>query len=303
MPRFTLRRAFLLIALIIILTPIYVFTTLVGSGPLTESKTVVIPFGVHVRDIGGFLTQQGVIANAFVFRLGAKAIAYDQLKAGEYQFTAGQSMADIILMMHEGRSVVRMFTVAEGLTAAEVVALLKSTPALDGDVQMPSEGSLLPETYRYSYGDNRGTMSCAHAGGDAEDGDRAVGQERTRSAAYKPNTSRDPRFDRRKGNRQAGRAAAYRQRFYDRLRINMKLQSDPTVIYAITAGQHAMGRELGHDDLAFVSPYNTYLNAGLPPGRSAIRAALRLRPCCIRKPAIFFISSPMAAAAMCSRTI
>ena len=68
--------------------------------------------------------------------------------------------------------------------------------------------------------------------------------------------------------------------FYNRLHDDMRLQSDPTVIYAITLAKGAMEHELGHDDLSFASPYNTYLNEGLPPhpicnpGRAAIEAAL-----------------------------
>ena len=81
------------------------------------------------------------------------------LKAGEYQIPAGATTADIILMMHEGRSVVRLFTLPEGLTSFQAAVLLNATPALDQPLTaVPAEGSLLPETYRYTYGDSRAEM-------------------------------------------------------------------------------------------------------------------------------------------------
>jgi UPF0755 protein len=86
-------------------------------------------------------------------------MAEDHLQAGEYAFSAGQSAVDITAMLRDGRTVVRQLTAAEGLTSQEIAALLRTIPALTGDLAaLPEEGSLLPETYRYAYGDSRASV-------------------------------------------------------------------------------------------------------------------------------------------------
>ncbi len=132
------------------------FGAIVGPGPLKEPQTVVIPHGASVHEIAALLRQNGIVSSRILFRLAAKALTYDALKAGEYQFTPRQSVSDIVLMMHEGKSIVHMFTVTEGMTSAETFRLLKADLVLAGDLPAaPPEGSLLPETYRYTYGDSR----------------------------------------------------------------------------------------------------------------------------------------------------
>ena len=212
--------------------------------------------------------------------IGAKLSAGDTLKAGEYEFTPHQSIADVILMMHEGHSVVHWFTVAEGLTASEIVNLLRNSPTLTGNLAIPPEGSLLPETYRTSYGDTRSSVVIRMQ--------RAM--QETLSELWQ---KRDPTLPLKSPEEAIIMASVIEKEtgkpierpriagvFYNRLRQNMRLQSDPTVIYAIMQSKGALDHELDHNDLAFQSPYNTYMNDGLPPGpicnpgRAALEAAL-----------------------------
>ena len=250
------------------------------QGPLPESKTLVIPHGQSVREIASALGSNNVVSSSLLFRLGAKTLGSGSLKAGEYEFTPHQSIADILSMMQEGRSVVHWFKVPEGLTSFEITSLMRNTPALAGEVAVPPEGSLLPETYRFSYGDMRAGIIARMQKAMQ---DLLVSLWTQRDVTIPIQTPAEALVMASIIEKETGKPEE-RPRiagvFYNRLRSHMRLQSDPTVIYGITRGKTAMGHELEHDDLAVVSPYNTYLIDGLPPqpicspGRASIEAAL-----------------------------
>src|SRR5581483_4729683 len=170
----------------------------------------------------------------------------------------------------------------ERLTTAEIVAILNGTPGLEGSItRRPAEGRLLPETYFYALGDPRQGVLERMRNAQAkavdelwaarakdlpfEDPDEAL----VLASIVEKETGRD--------DERAHVAGV----FLNRLRLGMRLQADPTVIYAITKGERTLDRPLGHDDLGIESPYNTYLVQGLPPtpianpGLASIRAALR----------------------------
>ena len=154
-----INRVFSILVLAGLFTVMSVFAVLVAPGPLKESRNIIIPRGANVHEIAGILDGNKAIYHPLLFRLGSKLIAYDTLHAGEYQIDAKDSIANIVLMLHAGRSIVHRVTVAEGLTSAEVVKLLNDASALNGDItSIPPEGSLLPETYLYTYGDSRVTL-------------------------------------------------------------------------------------------------------------------------------------------------
>jgi UPF0755 protein len=250
-------------------------------GPLTEAKTLVVPHGTAPREVATLLGNNGIVYCPFLFRLAVKYGAANVLKAGEYQLAPGQSVMDIVQMMHDGRSVTRLFTVAEGLTSNEIARLLNAMPTLGGDtVPVPPEGSLLPESYRYIYGDSRASLvvrmqkAMQDALGDLwEKRDPGLPLASKQEALVMASVV----------EKETGKASE-RPRiagvFYNRLRHPMRLQSDPTVIYAIMLANGFMDHDIEHADLGFASPYNTYLNDGLPPGpicnpgRAAIAAAL-----------------------------
>lgn len=262
------------------LSPFAAVWDYLSPGPLVENKTVIIPHGTSTREISNLLASNGVISYPLVFRVAAKLVSGDSLKSGEYEFTSGQSMADIMLIMHEGHSVVHLLTVAEGLTTTDIEALLKNTPALTGDVAHVAEGSLLPETYRYSYGDSRNSI-INRMQKDMQETLNSLWEKRDPAIPLK--SAKEAVVLASLIEKETGKAIE-RPRiagvFYNRLRTNMRLQSDPTVIYAITLAKGPMSRELVHDDMAFPSPFNTYVSDGLPPepicnpGRASIEAAL-----------------------------
>ncbi|MDE1901678.1 MAG: endolytic transglycosylase MltG [Alphaproteobacteria bacterium] len=240
---------------------------MVAPGPLAAGKTVIVAHGERAAAIAGQLADAGAVYAGPLFHIAARLVAPGHLMAGEYDIPAHASPLDIARMMRDGKSVVRLFTVAEGLTSAEVVALLNKDAALTGDVAaIPPDGSLLPETYRYDFGDTRASLIARMQKGmreklaalwAARDGDVPLASPQQAvilASVVEKETARPEERPRIAGV------------FYNRLRIGMRLQSDPTVIYALTHGAGDLGRALTHGDLAVNSPYNTYVADGLPPG-------------------------------------
>lgn len=251
-------------------------------GPLTEETTVVVPKGAGVRAIAEHLAEAGVIASPLVFRLGARIEeAESMLRAGEYAFPAAISAKDVVALLRSGKTVVRRVTVPEGLTTAEVLALVAETPGLTGAVgPPPGEGTLLPETYHFSHGDTRADLIARMGDAmrtelDALWASRAPGlplETREQAVVLASIIEKETAVA-----EERRRVAAV---FVNRLRKGMLLQSDPTTIYALTGGQGPLDRPLTRKDLATASPYNTYVSPGLPPGpianpgRAALAAAL-----------------------------
>ncbi len=275
------RRAWLVVLLLLVLSPLALFGAIVAPGPLAQNTTVVVPHGANIHAIAALLEQNNVVTNAIAFRLAAKFVTYDDLKAGEYLFTPHQSPADIALMMHEGKSVIHMFTVTEGMTSAEAVKLLRNDSIVTGDITaIPPDGSLLPETYRYSYGDSRAGMITRMQKAMKETLDDLWAKRDANLPVQSPEQAVTMASIVEKETGKTVERARVAGVFYNRLRHNMRLQSDPTVIYAIVQAKGPLFRALDHDDLAYQSPYNTYTSDGLPPapicnpGKATLEAAL-----------------------------
>lgn len=254
-----------------------------AAGPLNEDTVVYLPPGTSLRGIAERLTQENAITNKWIFMAGVTVLGDARpLRAGEYRIPARFSMQNIMDLLKAGRIVVRKLTIAEGLTTRQVLAAVAEAEGLDGAIyDPPGEGRLLPETYFYSYGDPRHDMVRR----------MARKMEETLSAAWARRADALPLdspeqalilaslIEKETGRRdERARVAAV---FINRLKKGMKLQSDPTVIYALTGGARTLERPLSKSDLETDSPYNTYIVTGLPPspianpGRESIEAAVR----------------------------
>jgi UPF0755 protein len=145
---------------------LYITGQYAGPGPLTTERTVVFEHGSGARTIATRLEENRVIEDARMFLLGLW-LAGDQgsLKAGEYAFAVGISAEGVAAKLSKGDTVVRRMTFAEGMTSAEIIASSKPRPASRATSPDAPDGTLLPETYHYGYGDPRDSIrsACARA--------------------------------------------------------------------------------------------------------------------------------------------
>jgi UPF0755 protein len=239
-----------------------------GDGPLPERTVVRIHAGSGVQDIAGKLHEAGVIARPWLFVAGARLTGEARrLKAGEYAFPARVSLQGALDIIVSGRTVARKITLPEGITSAEAVARLRAAEGLKGLVDdVPPEGSLLPETYHYRWGDRRADLLA-----------RMRAAMDTALDELWPTRQADLPFETR---REAVTLASIVEKetavaaerplvagvFVNRLRKGMRLQSDPTVRYAVSRNGSGPDGRLSRADLRVEDPYNTYTNGGLPPG-------------------------------------
>lgn len=239
-----------------------------GAGPLEEDRNVVIARGSGTGGIAAVLAEEGVVRDARSFHLAAVASGKSRrLRAGEYAFPAGISLRGVLELLESGRTVIRRFTVAEGLTSTEILALLEAAEGLTGEVgERPPEGALLPETYHYSWGDDRGEL-LQRMQRSMEAALAELWEERAEDLPF--DTPEEAVILASIVEKETGVAAErplVASVFVNRLNRGMRLQSDPTVVYAITKGEEPLGRALTRADWRFEDPYNTYQNDGLPPG-------------------------------------
>lgn len=249
-----------------------------APGPLPADKVVLVPRGAGTSEIAELLVREGVIANATLFELYAYLNrSKGQLKAGEFQFKAGIDVEDTIDILIGGKAILHAFTVPEGLTSEQIVQRLRENPILTGTVNdVPREGSLLPDTYRFERGSTRqqilNLMAAAERDALAKVWARKAPDLAIRTPQELVILASIVEKETGRGDERARVAGV----FVNRLARRMKLQSDPTIVYGLVGGKGTLGRGITRAEIDRATPYNTYAIEGLPPGPIANpgRAAL-----------------------------
>ncbi|MBB4641269.1 endolytic transglycosylase MltG [Rhizorhapis suberifaciens] len=263
-----------------------------GAGPSETDVTLVVPEGATLTAAARDMEKSRVISSAETFLIRAKIFGSDQpIKTGEYRIPAHASNRDILNLLQSGKVVARLVTIPEGMPSILVYEKLKAEKYLSGPVGIPAEGSILPDSYSYERGESRQAVL-----------DRMQDAMKNTMAALWPKRSKDIVV---KTPLEALTLASIVEKetgvpaerptvagvYSNRLRIGMRLQADPTIIYPITKGK-ALGRRIKRSEILAVNDYNTYSMAGLPrgpianPSRASIEAVLH--PAATK--ALFFVA-------------
>ncbi len=252
-------------------------------GPLQTNTTITVRNGAGLAEIANTLERSEAISNGRIFRLMAdRYMAAGQTpKPGEYEIKAHASMKDILSLLESGKSILYTVSFPEGLTVKQMFARLATDPVLEGDLpsELPPEGSLRPDTYPFTRGTKRDEivrqMRAAQTKlvemlWERRDPNlplKTIEEFVTLASIVEKETGKDD---------ERGHVASV---FYNRMKKNMRLQSDPTIIYGLFGGEgKPSDRPIYQSDLQKETPFNTYIIRGLPPhpianpGRAALEA-------------------------------
>ena len=251
-----------------------------GSATIAKDTPFTIPAGASVATVADKLEAEGLIASASGFRLQARLFGSDApIQAGEFLLTPDMSQAEILEAFQSGDVIRRFVTIPEGMPSILVWERLMGEPLLTGEIPVPPEGSILPNTYSFERGQSRKAlveqMQAAM--------DKALAEEwAKRGPGIAVDTMRDALTLASIVEKETGKPEERRMvagLYSNRVRTGMKLQADPTIIYPITKGK-PLGRRINQSEIAAVNGYNTYTRTGQPvgpitnPGRESIAAVL-----------------------------
>jgi UPF0755 protein len=252
-----------------------------SAGPKPGPHLVVVKEGSTVATVARQLEKQGAIpGSARTYRVMARLFGSgDPIQAGEFDIPKGMGGSAILDLLQHGKPVLRLVTVTEGMPSIIVEEKLAANPYLTGTVPALAEGSLLPDSYGFERNESRGAVVARMQAAMT----RTLDQLWTRRSTDCPILTRDQAVTLASiVEKETGKAAERPMIagvYCNRLRIGMKLDADPTVIYPITKGK-PLGRRIRKSELHADNGYNTYRRAGLPlgpianPGKESIAAVL-----------------------------
>jgi len=276
----TRARALLLVVVAAALAAVVLARVLLGAATITRETSFTIPAGASVAAVAEKLESQGLISSASGFLLQARIFGSDApIQAGEFLLKPGMSQREILAAFQSGDVIRRFVTIPEGMPSILVWERLMAEPLLTGEIPVPPEGSILPDTYAFARGQPRARlveqMQAAM--------DRALAEEwARRGPRVAVSTMREALILASIVEKETGKSeerAMVAGLYSNRLRAGMKLQADPTIIYPITQGK-PLGRRIRQSEIAAVNGYNTYTRVGLPegpitnPGRASIAAVM-----------------------------
>jgi UPF0755 protein len=260
----------------------YFFHEYQAPGPLEADTTFLVREGAGVNEIAASLERKNIISQARVFNGVSKFLLGDKsLRHGEYEIKAHASMLEIVDLLRSGKSIQYSVTLPEGLTVKQIFKKLAQDPILEGDlpVDLPPEGSLFPDTYKFTRGYKRAAVVQQMKAAEARVLDE-VWAKRDKDLPIA--TKEDLLILASIVEKETGKSDERPQVasvFLNRLKKNMRLQSDPTIIYGLYGGDgKPVDGAILQSDIDKETPYNTYVIKGLPPtpianpGRAALEA-------------------------------
>lgn len=275
-----MRRVALVLIAVMALLAVVVFSGVLGAATIEEETSFTVPAGSSLTSVAQKLEDEGLISSADAFLLRAKLLGGSApIQAGEFLLTPDMGQGAILDAFQSGDVIRRFVTIPEGMPSILVHEKLMAEEHLTGEIPVPAEGSVLPDTYDFERGEPRmavlARMQAAMQNYLAEAWPKRgpdIAVDNVRDAVILASIVEKETGVARERRMVAGL-------YSNRVKQGMFLQADPTIIYPITRGK-PLGRRIRQSEIAAINDYNTYSMAGLPkgpitnPGRESIAAVL-----------------------------
>jgi UPF0755 protein len=252
-----------------------------SAGPKPGPQTIVVAEGSSLTKVADQLVAAGAVpGSATTFRGMAKLFGSgDPIQAGEFELPKGMSGAAVLDLLQHGQPVQRLLTVTEGMPSIIVQERLAAAKELTGPAPLAPEGTILPDSYSYARGETRAAVLKRMTVAMGKRLASLWAKRKPSSVVTSPQQALILASIVEKETGKAAERPMVAGVYSNRLRIGMKLDADPTVIYPITKGK-PLGRRIKRSELDAVTGYNTYREVGLPagpianPGSASIAAVL-----------------------------
>ncbi|MBL8789138.1 MAG: endolytic transglycosylase MltG [Rhizobiales bacterium] len=258
-----------------------------APGPLQQATIVDVPRNLDRMQVAQFLHDKGVVSDSLTMGIAAfaQAVRGSSMRAGEYEFPANASMAEVFNIMASGRVVMYKFTVPEGWTSEMAVKRLMEQEPMAGDVAaIPAEGAVIANTYLYARGKSRQQLLDEMVRAQSELIEEIWARRPADTILKDKNEMVTLASIVEKETGKADERPRVAAVFLNRLKAGMRLQSDPTIIYGLVGGKGKLDRPITQSDIDSDTPFNTYRINGLPPspiaspGKDAMEAVLNPAP-------------------------
>ena len=252
-----------------------------APGPKAGPHEIIVKEGTTLGSISRQLAKEGAIpGTAKTFYAMARIFgSSDPIQAGEFRIPRGMGGASVLDLLQHGKPVQRLITVTEGMPSIIVQEKLAGIPYLSGTLPPIQEGSVLPDSYGYQRGEARSAVVARMQAAMSKTVDTLWAKRSTDCPIAMKEQAVILASIVEKETGKASERPMIAGVYCNRLRIGMKLDADPTVIYPVTKGK-PLGRRILRSELNADNGYNTYKRSGLPegaianPGKASIEAVL-----------------------------
>lgn len=252
----------------------------IGPGPAEKDIEVLIRPGSSLTAAAVQLEESGAIRSSEQFLNFTKLLGGDApIHSGEYKVTQGMSARAVLEMLQSGKTLQRFMAIPEGMPSILVYEKLMAEPLLTGKISVPAEGSVLPDSYSFQRGETRSAVLKRMQAAMEKTLAELWAQRKPGTAVSTPEEAINLAAIVEKETGVPSERRRVASVYSNRLKMGMRLQADPTVIYPVTKGK-PLGRRILRSELLTDNGYNTYVRAGLPdgpianPGRESIAAVL-----------------------------